>query len=296
MDRIEIGPDVSADWNIVRQCLDIGTDLALVNGWGETLGWLVGSGSSLADRHIKQARAVLDEDFRFAIARLFVDARIRNQRTQLFRLNRQKELESVRNALVAMARNLRKLALAVNVDQLRGLEGASGALYWPALAALCDGVDGDFRRARPATDPLNATVNYLCALLERDIRAAIQKAGLNAGFGFLHSTRDRSDAFVYDVMEPFRAPLTEGLAVFLFNSRRLRRDMFEEAENSIHIGSDARRAIITGYEQFTAKRVNVTGANGKLAWRLLMLQQARSLERAFSNSTFKSFQPYLMEA
>jgi len=152
------------------------------------------------------------------------------------------------------------------------------------------------RRTRPAKDPLNASLNYLTALLERDVRAAILCIGLHGGFGTLHACQDRGEALVYDQMEPFRAPLNEGLVAFLFNARRLRSEMFTALpEGGVRIEGPARRALIKGYEQAVARRVKGTGGTSKLAWRAMMRHQARSLARAVRADDAALFQPYLME-
>lgn len=183
------------------------------------------------------------------------------------------------------------------LEQTRGIEGAVGAEYWPALAELCNGGSPHpFRRTRPAEDPLNASINYLIGILSRDIRAALQHAHLHVGFGVLHGTRDYQDAAIYDLIEPFRAPLTEGLAVFLFNSNRLRSDMFSNDGPTTHIHWEGRKALIAGYEQAVAKRVNVTGRKMKLSWRPMMQRQALDLAKAFRQSDPSVFQPYLMKA
>lgn len=296
VDRIEVGPRVSIDQLAITQCVNSDTELVFVDGRGGIKARLIRTDQERSALQMKQAEIVLNPTLRCNLARKFVEARIRNQRTQLFRLNRSAKNSDVVAALVAMGRNLRKLPHTETLDQIRGIEGATGALYWPALGVLTKGATSPFRRTRPATDAMNATVNYLTAILERDIRAAIQTSGLHIGFGILHAANDYSDAAIYDLMEPFRAPLTEGLAAYLFNSRRLSVDNFTPIDpTGVRIHRDALRAIIKGYEQAVAKRVNITGKKGKLAWRPLMQRQTYDLVKAIRSGDIDAFQPYLME-
>jgi CRISPR-associated protein Cas1 len=297
VDRMEIGPDVSADAEVVENCLSNGTDLVFVNGNGETRGRLIPGKDKMAALQLAQAKACLDPCVSRKVARALVDARIRNQRTQLFRLNRRQMEDGVVGALVAMGRYLRKLNDNLSIAQLRGIEGAASAEYWPALGRLCKESQVPFRRTRPARDPLNATINYLTAILERDIRGALQSTGLHLGFGTLHAQGDYSEAAVYDFMEPFRAALTEGLAVFLFNANRLRLDMFDcQEDGRVRITPPARTAIVSGYEQAVAKRVTAPNAPSKLAWRRMMKRQALDYAKAVRACDSALFRPYLMEA
>ena len=152
------------------------------------------------------------------LAGALVRARVENARTQLSRLNRRRKLRAPIEASLSMRRTLRKLDQAGTVDEIRGIEGASAAVYWPALASLIPGSQSDYTRSRPARSPADACFNFMAYLLERDIRAAIDVAGLHPGFGCLHAAGDDREALVYDLMEPFRAPLAggaSGLSVYI---------------------------------------------------------------------------------
>ncbi len=296
LDRIEVTQGANVHPSALDLCLATDTHLVFVNGWGESLGDLARSRQSKSRLQYFQAQAALDNDLSICFARKLIDARIRNQRTQLQRLNRERKIEAVGNGLNAMGRLLRKLSAARSVDALRGLEGATAAIYWPLLGKMTGGVPASFHRKRPATDPFNAVINYLTAVLERDIKWAMNSVGLHLGFGILHSPNDYADAAIYDLMEPFRAPLTEGLASYLFNARRVRAEMFEvRPTTTTRMNGDAIKAIISGYEQAVAKRVNITGRKGKLAWRPMMRRQALDLASAFRHADPERFKPYLME-
>jgi CRISPR-associated protein Cas1 len=297
VDRIEIGPGATAEFAALDQALCTGTALAIVDDDGATRGMVVPPGHGRAALHLAQARAVLDPGFAVALVMRLVEARIRNQRTQLFRLNRDPGDGEVTSALAAMQRHLRKLPGQDSVAGLRGIEGACAAEYWPALGRMIQGAPHRLRRSRPAADPANAAINYLSGMLERDMTAAAGAAGLHAGFGFLHQARDGILALVYDLMEPFRAPLTEGLTAFLFNARRLRNEMFVPLPDStVRIGPQGRAALIRGYETAVARQVNAPGRTIRLAWRPMMRRQAQDLARAIIAGDAALFQPYLMEA
>lgn len=295
INRLEIGPSVGWNPDLIEFCLSHAIQFILVNSRGEMKGMVVGQDGDRARLQFAQASSCSDDGKATILSRLVVDARIRNQRTQLFRLNRRQQLKPVDEVLVRMGRHLRKLAHIGSVDQLRGIEGACGADYWQALGLLALNAPKPFRRTRPATDHLNATINFLTAMLERDVRSSISHAGLHTGFGFLHRPQDYSSAAVYDLMEPFRAPLSEGLAVYLLNSRRLRPEMFDDEPSPVRISGQGRRAIVNGYETAVSKRINVTGKKLKLSWRMMMRRQAQDLAKAYRTGELGSFQPYLME-
>lgn len=299
VDRIEIGPGCSADFAALDHALATDTDVAVVDFAGVTRGLLLRRHDDRAPLQLAQARTVSDPDMAVALARKLVEARIRNQRTQLFRLNHDAADPDVTATLAAMQRHLRKLPGHDTVEGLRGIEGVTAAEYWPALGRMIEGAEGPFRRQRPALDAPNAAINYLTAILERDMLAAVLSVGLHPGFGVLHAARDGGQAAVYDLMEPFRAPLTEGLVVFLLNARRLRSDMFNPVEGGVRISSAGREALIRGYETSVARQVNApasgTGRKVRLGWRAMMRRQAQDFAQACRAGNPTLFHPYLME-
>jgi CRISPR-associated protein Cas1 len=294
--RIEAGPEVKISQKAIELAVTSSTDLALIDGFGQTKGSLIGSQSRHGGLHLKQAAAVLDKRRRILIARAFVKARIANQREQLQRLNRRQKLAPVADVIRQMRPFVHKVENAASVNELMGLEGAVAARYWSAIGQLLGpNPETPFVRSRPAKDPINASINYLSAILERDTRSAAQTAGLHLGFAFLHGSRDRHDGLVFDLMEPFRAPLTAGLAVFLFRSKRLRPEMFSYGVgDETFISKEGRYAIVHGYEAAIAKLVAKPDGKGRLGWRAMMIHQARSLATALATENETEFRPFLL--
>lgn len=237
----------------------------------------------------------LDPELSCDMARRLVAGRVRNMRAQLHRLNRTARDPMVIQVTAILGRTLRKLPDCGTVQQLMGQEGAAAAAYWPALGRLCSVVQSDFSRERPAMDPLNAAINYLTAMLERDIRSAILRAGLHPGFGLLHTPRDRHEACVYDLMEGFRAPLTEGLAVTLFNQSRLKAEMFDVMGDWVQIDRDGIRALITGYERTVSRKLRSTHSQKQRTWRAIMLEEARAFGRHCADPAKNPFEGQVLD-
>lgn len=294
VDRIELGPGCEADDDVLRHALAHGVDVALVDGWGETVGTLERPAGPRAGLHLAQARLALDPAARLDMARRIVDGRLRNQRALLRRLNRKRADAGVTDAALTLNRLIRKLGAAADVPELMGLEGAAAAAYWPALGRCLEhGWKFDKRRRRPPPDPVNLVISYLSAVLHRDLAAFVTRHGLHPGFGALHTPRDGAQACVSDLIEEFRAPLAEGLAVYLFNNRVLSREHFLTSEDGVcRIQSAGRDRLIRGYESWLDRPVKGP-TRASMLWRRVMEAQVVAYARHALGEA--EYQPFVMD-
>ena len=76
-------------------------------------------------------------------------------------------------------------------------------------------------------------------MLESRVRACIIKAGLDPTLGFLHVPQEGKHAFVYDVMEPFRADVTDAA----LSIRLTRPDTYDLYGHGVRLRPHAARLI-----------------------------------------------------
>jgi len=301
IERIDIGPGVSATNEALRHALATDTVVAYVNGHGETQGWVSDTLAPRAARHLEQARTFLNESSRLDLARIIVEARLRNQRAVLRRLlaGRKGKPEPVLAALVALNRVIgrgetSRIRHAKSVEKLMGYEGAATAHWWRAIAAL---VHPDFkflkRKRERNSDPANICLNFLAWLLNRDISIAVMQAGLHPGFGALHAVSDQRDACVYDLMEEFRAHMIGGLLVYATNKRLVRPEMFSGSGKGRRMRSSGGDSLIRAYESRANGKVKSPRSGKRVTWRRLMVEQAFALAAHVEER--KTYSPYIMD-
>ena len=101
-------------------------------------------------------------------------------------------------------------------------DAAAVPTHWRAFGGRSSHITGN---PRTATDPVNAMLNYLYALLEAETRIALLTFGIDPGLGFAHADVSGRDALALDVMEGARpavdAWLLELLASRPFRAREL---------------------------------------------------------------------------
>lgn len=295
VDRVELWPETTITPEAQREALKAGLQVAYLDGWGRTLGTLAPPPPDKAGYHLAQAALVLDPVKRLELARLIVAGRVRNQRALLRRLNRKRREPMIDAKARALGQVLRRLARAATVDELMGHEGEAAHHYWQALARTVDPAWGfDGRNRRPPRDPLNAVISLTSSILYRDLLHLLQRHGLHPGFGALHGSLDGHQGTASDLVEEFRAPLCEGLAVYLANNRMLSGEMFDhDEEGGCLANQEGRRVIVPGLEDWLDRPVRSPRGGLRVKWRGLLEEQVLAYRRhALGEETY---QPYLMD-
>ena len=99
-------------------------------------------------------------------------------------------------------------------------------------------------------------------------------------------------------MEIFRAPLAEGLAVYLFNNRILDQDMFVPGDGGgVRLVRQGHGAIIAGYQERAADQVVSQRSDRRLSWRRLIQEDAAAYARhcRAAGAGEAAFLPYRMD-
>ena len=295
VDRIEIGPGVDVVPEALVHAAASDTELAFVDGRGATQALVSPPVPDRGRLHLLQAHHCLSPDLRIALARRIIEGRLHNQRALLYRLNRRRKDPEVREAARRIGRLIRRIDRFGSPDELRGLEGQAAALYWPSLGACLEhGWKLRRRRRRPPPDPVNLVLSWLSSLLYRDLSVLIQRHDLHPGFSVLHESQDGKAVCASDLIEALRAPLVEGLTVYLFNNRVLSRDNFSKHDDgAVVIDTIGRERVIREYERWLARPVIDPAIGEEVLWRGLMERQVVGLRAHVTDQ--RPFEPYRMD-
>ena len=177
------------------------------------------------------------------LARDLIHRKLDGQRANLVRLRVAdlRSFDAIREALDG----------AASIDKIRLSEAKAAAIYWNAWSAVPIRLRGpdaarvpvkwtrhDSRASaltngpRAATNPINALLNYVYALLESESRLALLSAGLDPTLGVLHADQRNRDSFALDAMEPIR-PAVDAFVLDLLEERVLTSRDFVELPNGV---------------------------------------------------------------
>lgn len=106
------------------------------------------------------------------------------------------------------------------------------------------------RNRRPPRDCFNALLSFLYSLLCHDARSALESSGIDAAAGFLHRDRPGRPSMALDLMEEFRAPLADRLALTLINRRQITADDFDKEESgAFFLKEDSRKKVLNAWQE-----------------------------------------------
>lgn len=180
-----------------------------------------------AQLHKSQFRRDDEEDFKLMLGSAFVAGKIQNSRVLLRRYNRRREIDEFDTWQQMMSDLRGKLTSASSLNVVRGIEGQAAHLYFTALRKLIPEVwHFDGRRRRPPSDPFNALISYGYGVLFNTLMSLLHQRGLNPYLGVLHALRPGHPALVSDLMEEFRAPIVDTVALHAILGGALKPDDF----------------------------------------------------------------------
>jgi CRISPR-associated protein Cas1 len=267
---------------VLKHCLLTGTPVTFLSRRGNYYGRLDNpllispslQGAQFATYHDKRRRLML--------AKTLLRAKISNSRALLMRQRRSKRLKMplLYDTIDALQDYHNKLQDAKTIEQAFGYEGSAAKAYFRVLGDIIDPAFAfTGRHKRPPTDPVNSLLSFGYSLLYYNMLALVHACGLHPYVGSLHALNDQHASLVSDLIEPFRAPIIDGLVLYLINKRILKpKDFYypEDAEGACLLTNSARKTFIQYFEARLARKTTHPPTGYHIDWRRNMHYYAES--------------------
>jgi CRISP-associated protein Cas1 len=274
------GVTISSD--LVREFCERGIRLSFVEPSGRPYAMLTSPILTATVESRREQLLAYNDARGLEFARIIVRGKVRNQRHLLLYCGKYlKQSDPERNALLAeLAQKLRQLEVAARKvegatiaekrQELMGLEGVAGRLYWQGFKTIVESKAEFMGRVhRGADDALNALLNYGYGILYAHVWGAVVNAGLEPFAGFLHVDRPGKPSLVLDLVEEFRQPVVDRTVIAFVNlgqTVEMKEGMLDE---------DSRRAIAEKILQRLSSPEPFRGQQFQI--RSIIQMQARSL-------------------
>ena len=239
---------------LVYALLEEGVPISYMDFRGRVLGVLGGERISL-ERLFRQKEVFESPKEQVRLVREIVCRKIKSQRKVLKEYSYyERELQSMA-AIGRLAACAHKAKHLMDIEVLRGMEGAASRVYFSAFSCLLDEKiwRWEGRAQHPAHDAVNALLNYGYAFLEKEVRLALAGSGLDARLGFFHANNGRKDSLVYDMMEPYRHDVLDRLVLKLLRGGSFVPDDFSVTGEECRLSPAAKKIWAAHYENYTEK-------------------------------------------
>lgn len=192
------------------------------------------------------------------IARSVVIGKIANCRAVLQRSVRDhgegSGVQKIKQMAARVGQHLRKLRQDLTLDEIRGIEGDASRSYFSVFDSMITSQKEDFtfrfRNRRPPKDKVNCLLSFIYTILLHDVRSALETVGLDPQVGFLHRDRPGRPSLALDMMEEFRAPFADRLALSLINLKQVRKEGFIKSEaGGILMTDETRKTLLVAYQK-----------------------------------------------
>lgn len=247
-------------------------------------GWFTAITHGMTHKNVelrrRQYEAARDPETSLALARVFIQGKIKNSRTMLRRNHSGLGAAVLRE----MSRLAQRAVLADSPETLLGTEGAAARAYFANFAGMLktgDPMTFDFqsRNRRPPRDPVNALLSFAYALLTKELTIVVMAVGFDPYLGFFHQPRYGRPALALDLVEEFRPLLADSVVLGALNNGEIRSDDFVGAAGAVALTPRGRRKFLASYERRLDTLITHPVFGYAISYRRVLEVQARLLGR-----------------
>ena len=230
--------------------LQQGIDISHYTYGGQYLGQTAAESSKNIFLRFSQYELYNNEKKRLDFARKIVSNKIGNQ-LNVIENYRWEEYPQWKDDAAQIRRLREKVSDADTANELLGIEGMSSNIYFRAFGHMfhCD-FEFHGRNRRPPKDPINVIISLGYTFLTKEICSALEAESFEPYLGFLHGIRYGRKSLALDIIEEFRQPVVDRMALKMFNKRMLSKYDFETEDDRVILNTDGFRKFCSEYEKW----------------------------------------------
>ena len=185
-----------------------------------------------------------------------------------------------------------KVSDAETANELLGIEGMSNNIYFRSFRYMfhCD-FEFRGRNRRQPKDPINVIISLGYTFLTKEICSALEAESFEPYLGFLHGIRYGRKSLALDIIEEFRQPIVDRMALKMFNKRMLSKYDFETEDDRVILNTDGFRKFCSEYEKWMNGR---SGCQDQQGFRGIIRKQTGKLKQCIQKGA--DYVPFSLEA
>ena len=240
------------------------------------------------DLVIKQAEPYKNEK-RIIFCRSLLDTTFHNILSVLnYYQRKNNNLDAEIEKIKALAKSLTKYN---NPAELMGIEGNVRRIYYGTWHKWLGKRASNFKRVyHPPDNPLNAMISFINSLLYTCCVGELYRTALYPGISYLHSPQTRRFSLALDIVEPFKPLIVDRLIFRLFSRNEISDKDFRKHSNGILLTNDARKKVLSAWDEQLRKTVHVAALKRSVSYRRLIRLDCYKLIKFLLED--KDFKPY----
>lgn len=207
------------------------------------------------------------------------------------------DADKLKNISIALYEALPKADAALEMDELRGIEGKAAEQYFSVLNDMILNQKEDFafitRNRRPPLDNINAILSFAYTVLAGECANALSSVGLDPYVGFMHGDRPGRKSLALDLMEELRPVLADRFIITLINTKAIQPSHFQkQKDNAVLLTDDGRKVFFNAWQNHKKERITHPYLKEKMEWGLVPYVQALLLARTIRGDV-DEYPPFL---
>lgn len=268
-----------------------GIDISHYTYGGQYLGQTAAESSKNIFLRLSQYELYNNETRRLEMAAAIVANKISNQLCVISR-HRWEGCPEWKKDAEQIRKLQEKISTAETTNELLGIEGMCSNIYFRTFGRMfCCDFEFHGRNRRPPRDPINVIISLGYTFLTKEICSALEAESFEPYLGFLHGIRYGRKSLALDIVEEFRQPVIDRMALKMFNKRMLSKYDFENGEDRVILNTDGFRKFCTEYEKWMTGKAS---GEDKSGFRRIIRRQVGSLKQCIQKGTL--YVPFSLEA
>jgi CRISPR-associated protein Cas1 len=283
IEHVMLFGNVQVTTQALQEMLEHGIEFAIFTYTGKLLGQLTPPQTKNIPLRIAQFQKHGDTGFVLRLAKVVVRNKIGNAAAML-REHRKNHPESMTIAEIdALEELITRADSAANLDTLRGHEGSATAAYFRLFGRMLNPPwTFTTRTRRPPKDPVNAVLSFGYVIVGTELQALLDGVGFDPYLGFYHAIEYGRPGLALDLLEEFRHPLVDRLALNLFNLGSMtQQDFAPQAAGGIYLNTSGKKKFFVQYERMLGELAAATDTAEKPSgFRAIFQNQITQLSKA----------------
>ena len=236
LERIEditVFDTVSISSSLITDFIERGVPITWLSGYGKYFGTLINTNTIDINKHKKQFDLLDNHEFRLAMSRKIIRAKVRNQLTILRRYARNLDVD---------------INIDTQIDNIKSIRSHIGD--FEALGKIVPPTFFFTKRSKqPPRDEFNAMLGLGYSMLFNEILAGLINAGLHPFVGVMHSLGKGHPALASDLIEEWRAPIIDSLVLSMVSRNMVDLSDFDNSDKGCYMTPEGRKGLLTAYNK-----------------------------------------------